>query len=495
MVDVAVASQLSQWTFDKTEIPARPQRASTDSSASSPNLCDDAPETLRIDTPATQEPSPPSTKETKVFQDRYLSSEEDLTADDASASGSDSEYDYEDAVVHDMSAESTAKTMSISRWAKGRSCDMAVAVSYAHAGRPKMVDMEPLGDRPPVQQRSASVANMLPMTAANRLQKADEAQRLSLRVLPTTRHVPPSFSRPISPAPAMEPRRPSPSHSPATQKTSPVTLADSASVTSSFHTASTRSFSPAFSDAPRRPSSSTAAGEPASSRSSIYMPNRSRVDLTKYPTSQSSYQASNRQSYLPPPTPHSPALSFLSSDPYENATTSAASPIIKKQPTAHRRLRSISMKLSLAKIAISPAKKQSDGRSHGKGPLTPMTPAPKTPQTAPLEGTSTTNFVAPNKIRRASTILRPKSRGAECARKTPTPTPDNAPPLPTISTTSTIQQKRSTTLGRLVARGADEREPLLVIPLCPQKDSDSVSSAKSRAIRRRKSLMDFMDSL
>lgn len=489
MVDVAVTSQLSQWSFDKPELAPRPQRGSTDSAASSPNLCDEAPDTLRIDTPAALDQSPPDAKPARVFQERYLSSEEDLTADDAS--GSDSEYDYDDVEVHDLS-QSTAKTMSISRWDKSRSCDMAVAVAYAHAGRPKMVDMEPI-DRLPVQQRAASVANLVPITAAKKLLQADESQRLSMKLLPTTTvaHLAsPTLSRPASPpAVVVEPRRPSTSHSPITHK-APTTFNDSASISSSFQAASTRSFSPAFSEPPRRPSSSTA-GESVSARSSVYMPSRSRLDLTKFQTSQSLYQPGNRQSYLPPPTPNSPALSFLSSDPYENSSTSAASPIIKKQPTAHRRLRSISMKLSLAKIAISPAKKQFDSRIHGK---VPSTPTPQTPQTAPIEGAA--NFTAPNKIRRASTILRPKSRGGESARKTPTPDP--APPLPQVSTSSTttsLQQKRSTTLGRMTARGADEREPTLVLPPCPGKESDPMGSAKSRAIRRRKSLMDFMDSL
>jgi hypothetical protein len=145
------------------------------------------------------------------------------------------------------------------------------------------------------------------------------------------------------------------------------------------------------------------------------------------------------------------------------------------------------MKLSLAKIAISPAKKQFDSRVHGKVP-----PTPQTPQTAPIEGAA--NFAAANKVRRASTILRPKSRGGESARKTPTPDP--APPVPQISTSTTsLQQKRSTTMGRMTARGADEREPTLVLPPCPGAEFDPTASAKSRAIRRRKSLMDFMDSL
>ncbi|KAI4682244.1 uncharacterized protein J4E88_005134 [Alternaria novae-zelandiae] len=483
MVDVAVTSQLKQWTFAKPEVVARPQRSSTDSAASSPNLCDDAPDTLRIDSAAAPTSSPSAKKEGRVFQERYLSSEEDLTADDGSAS--ESEYDYDDVVVHDLSQECKARTMSVSRWDKGKSCDMAVLVSYANAGRPKVVEVDcrsPV-DRPTVQPRSASVANLLPITTASKLRKADEAQRLSMKVMPTSRLASPPLSRSTSPVADPEPRRPSTSHSPITQK--PSTYPDSASFTSSFQTGSSRSYSPAPSEPPRRPSTSA--------RSSVYVPAKSRLDLSRIQTSQSSYQ-SHRQSQFAPLTPQSPALSFLSSDPYENQNKSAASPIIKK-PAAHRRLRSISMKLSLAKIAISPAKKPYDSRINGRapgGPTTPLTPAPMTPMTAPIQGSD--NFSSPNKLRRASTILRPKSRGSESKRA---PTPENAPPVPQLST---MQQKRSTTMGtsmgRMTARGANEREPTLIIPEFPGSETDdATSSIKSRAIRRRKSLMDFMDSL
>jgi hypothetical protein len=143
------------------------------------------------------------------------------------------------------------------------------------------------------------------------------------------------------------------------------------------------------------------------------------------------------------------------------------------------------MKLSLAKIAISPAKKPNEARTNSRTTSTPM---PTTPQTAPLEGSA--SFASPNKLRRASTILRPKSRG-EGMR---TPTTETTPPVPQLNPTM-IQQKRSTTMGRMVARGADEREPTLILPPCPDNGLDPNASAKARALRRRKSLMEFMDSL
>ncbi|KAF1943954.1 hypothetical protein EJ02DRAFT_452799 [Clathrospora elynae] len=482
MPNVAAASRLSQWTFDKPVLATHPDRSSSSSSASSPNLCDDVPETLRIDTSTSQETSPTPKKKSALFQERYLSSEEDLTADDGSAS--ESEYDYDVAVVHDLTKEIKARTMSMSRWNKGKSCDMAVMVSYAFAGRPKVVELDyrsPMTDRPTVQQRSASLAQ-LPVTAISKLQKADQAQRLSMKITPSSGLASPPISRTTSPAIDIESRRPSTSHSPITHK--PSAFIDSASVISSFQTASSRSYSPASSEAPRRPSTSTAE-QSASARSSAYIPTRSRLDLTRTQTSQSSYRSSYRQSQFGPLTPASPALSFLSSDPYENSNNSAASPIIKKS-APHKRLRSISMKLSLAKIAISPLKKPYDARINSKAPLTPS--APMTPMTAPIEGSA--NFTGPNKLRRASTILRPKSRGGESKRA---PTPGVAPPVPQINVT-TLQQKRSTTISRMVARGANEREPTLVLPACPETD-DPMSGVKGRALRRRISLMDFMDSL
>ncbi|KAJ4377304.1 hypothetical protein N0V83_000128 [Neocucurbitaria cava] len=480
MVDVAVTAQLQQWTFDKPTLATRPERCSSESSASSPKLCDDAPDTLRIDTAGAQESLPASRKES-IMMDRYLSSEEDLSAvDDGPESDID---DYEDdVVIHDLAKECKARTMSISRWDKGRSCDMAVMVSYAFAGRPKVVDMvdcrSPTSERPVGQPRSASLAN-LPVAAISKLRKAEQTQRLSMNVLSSRTMLSPPLTRPASPSVETESRRPSTTHGAITKKPSTVDLAGSASTTSSLQTApSSRSTSPAYSEAPRRPS--TSAEPPASARSSVYFPSVSRPDLTKAHTTQFSY----RQSQFAPLTPGSPAMSFLSSDPYENSTTNAASPIIKK-PAAHKRLRSISMKLSLARIAITPSKKPYDSRVNGKMVPTPITPM--TPQTAPLEPTS--SFSSPNKLRRASTMLRPKSRQAEPAR---VPSPDVAPPLPSAYASSTTAEKRMT-MPRMVARGADEREPTIVLPPCPDTPSeDPMASIKSKRLRKRKSLMDLM---
>ncbi|KAH7079427.1 hypothetical protein FB567DRAFT_121874 [Paraphoma chrysanthemicola] len=482
MVDVAVASQLQQWTFEKPALASRQERSGSDSSASSPRLCDDHADTLRIDTTPVEAPAPAPRKESIVFQERYMSSEEDLSpADD----GSESEYDYEEVVVHDAVKECKARTMSISRWDKGRSCDMAVTVSYAFAGRPKVVELDcrsPTTEMPVVQQRSASLAN-LPIAAISHLRKADAAQRLSMTVTPASRLSSTPTSRTATPSVHVESRRPSTSHSPYTTKnTSTLHLTDSGSTTSSFQTApSTRSISPAVDELLARPL--TAAVEASSARSSVYVSTQSRNGLARVQTSQSS----SRQSQWAPPTPSSPAThAFLSSDPYETSNTHSASPIIK--PAPHRRLRSISMKLALAKIAIGPSKKTYDARINGKVPPTPLTPSmPLTPQTAPLEGSS--SFASPHKLRRASTILRPKSRHGESTRG---PSPETAPPIPAFNAHVASLSR----LSKMQARGANEREPTLILPPCPSDtDEDPMSSFKSRKVKKRKSLMSLMDSL
>jgi len=487
-----IASQLSSWTFDKPVVAAHAQRSA--SAASSPNLSDDAPDTLRLDTAAAQAVT---RKEGALFHQRYNSSEEDLTT-----GGSDSEYDDDgddhgdddlddDVVVHDPINECQATTLSVSRWNKGRSCDMAVTVSYAFAGRPKVVEdcRSPL-DRPAGQLRSASLAHASapPM---HTLHTAGKAQRQSMTLNAMSRLASsstprpgsplaaemqrPSATRPASPV-APEPRRPSTSYSPATtdlgaQPPAAAPPAPPASKTA----ASGRCPSPAWSEAAR---STSAVHGLSSSRSSIRASAQSQLDLTRIHTT----QTFSRQSYL---APDSPALSFLSSDPYENASIDASSPANKK-PTGHRRLRSISFKLALAKIAIAPTKKSTDTRANNNRiPSTPLTPA--TPQTAPVDRPA--SFAAPNKLRRASTVLRPKSRQGESVRHSTQPV---APPMPQSSATMMPPRPSS----RMIARGANEIEPTLVLPDFNFTHEDETRArAKSKTLRKRKSLMDFMDSL
>ncbi|KAF1918673.1 hypothetical protein BDU57DRAFT_511383 [Ampelomyces quisqualis] len=476
MAHVTAASQLQQWSFDKPALATRPETSCSESSASSSVLCNDALETVRIDTASSEPSSPLPRKESLVLQERYMSSEEALSpADD----GSGSECDYDDVVVLDATKECKARFMPISRWNKGKSCDMAVTVSYAFVGRPKVVELDcrsPTAELPPVQKRSASVAN-LPITAIRELRK-DAAQRLSMKATPTSSLSSTSTSRSTTPSVQLDSCRPSTSHSPSTKHNSTLHPTDSASTTSSFRTApSTSSISPAVDELLARPIFSPI-DTPSSARSSVYVPSQSRNHLSRTQTT---------HSYWAPPTPSSPAThAFLSSDPYENSNTDSTSPLIK--PASHRRLSSISMKLALSKIAIVPTKKTYEARVNGKLPLTPSTPyTPLTPQTAPIEGSS--SFISQQKFRRASIILRPKSRHNESIRG---PSPDFLPPVPTFNS-STMAQKRMT---KMQARGANEREPTLVLPPCPADTEDDFPNGfKSKTLKKRKSLMSLMDSL
>jgi hypothetical protein len=120
MADIAVASQLQQWTFEKPSLDTRPDRSGSDSSASSPILCDDTPETLRVDSASPEHASPAPRKESIVLQERYMSSEEALSPVD---DGSDSDYDCDNVVVHDATKECKARPswfrmllLAVPRW-------------------------------------------------------------------------------------------------------------------------------------------------------------------------------------------------------------------------------------------------------------------------------------------------------------------------------------------------------------------------------------------
>lgn len=474
MASAIVSTQLQQWNYAKPTITTRSERSSSDSSASSPALCTDDHEPLRLHTAGTQ-----AIKKGSIsLQDRYMSSEEDLSPA-CEDSGSESEYDYDDVVIEDLTKQChSAKRMSMSRWNQGKSCDTAVRVSYAFVGRPKVVQLNlasPVLERPMLQQRSASLAN-LPATAMSKLQNADQIQRHSLNVVPVLKRPISPLARPVSPLAIIEPRRPSTSYSPSS-KTSTLDLGDLTSTTSSIDTApSSRSASPAMT-APVRPCSATPESA-LSRRSSVYVPTGARPELKRIQTTQTQFRHSHQ---MAPSTPMSPAThAFLSTDPFAKPAATTAIPANK--PSAHRRLRSISMKLSLARIAIGPS---SSSRKNTNTPASPYTPL--TPQTAPIEATSGFASPMPNKLRRASTILRPKSRGGEVSRG---PSPDMAPPMPVLNRASTagLSQRHS----KMVARGANEREPTLVLPPFSDMDMNPMASAKSGKLRKRKSLMDLL---
>ena len=466
MANVAVSTQLRQWSFEKPA-STRPERS--DSTTSSPDLSHREPETLRIDPAAVHAATSLEKREKLTFQERYLSSEEDLSPMDGNST--DDDYDS-DVSIHEAAVQPSffkARTMSISRWDKTKSCDLAVTVSYVSAGRPKVIELaqSPVTEKP---VRSNSLAQ-IPIAAINKLRLQDQQARRSLIVKS-------SVNRSVSPAISINTSRPSTESSPYTHSNkSAVLLSDSRSRSSLASFRTSRSSSPAVSEKiTTRPASS------AGLRSSLYVGSSSRPPTTR--------SATNPLAPFPPLTPQSPGPhAFLSSDPYENSTTSAASPLIKQSP--HKRLRSISQRLSLARIAITPSTKRWDSRVNGNArpasgivtgtmPPTPSTPyTPLTPQTAPLPMTNAPT----NKLRRNSRMapLGSTSRPST-AHGARGPSPEMLPPMPASS---------ASPRKRMVARGADEREPTLELPPCPD-DGGPSPAVKTRKIRKRKSLMDLL---
>lgn len=327
-----------------------------------------------------------------------------------------------------------------------------------------------------LQQRSASLAHIQAITI-NKLQKADQVQRHSLNVPSTLKRPSSPLARPLSPLAIVEPRRPSTSYSPSS-KTSTLNLSDFASAASSIDSPpSSRSASPVVT-APVRPSSATP--EISSSRhTSAYVPTAARPELRSIQTTQTNFRHSHQ---VARPTPMSPAThAFLNNDPFAKPAANTAIP--ENKPPAHRRLRSISMKLSLARIAITPSTLL---KNSGNTPDTPLTP-----QTAPIEATSGFQSPFPNRLRRASTMLRPKSRGGDISRgSSPEMVQTAAHPVPVLNRTSTmgLPQRQS----KMVARGANEREPTLVLPPFTEEDTNPMASFKSGKLRKRKSLMDLL---
>ncbi|KAF2841333.1 hypothetical protein M501DRAFT_1014138 [Patellaria atrata CBS 101060] len=357
--------QLQQWSFNKPY--GRGERS--DSAATSPDPEDV--ERLRI-TPGATELNEALEKET-LFQERYMSSEEDLSPGELSSWDSE---DDDDISIHEGEEFSMAKeTLSTESSYRRKNGDLAIVISMVSVGKPKVVDvpLSPIPDFRPC--RSSSLANAMPV----------------LRI-PGSRLSTISISSPTSP------RRPS------TARAFPIQ--------SSFSSEIPSPLASELSQEEEEPITSPIVQEESrpKNRNSTHIP--IRVDIP----------------------------SFLDSDPYAsrigafpNSLRSSKTESSPKSP--HKRLRSISKSLSLAKIAIA---QKVEGRSNPKTPLTPATPS--------------SSFSSP---------YMPKNR------------------------------------QRMVARGANEREPTLELPPFPDEtDGDTEASSgefdvKQLRVRRRKSLLNL----
>lgn len=425
MAEVAI-SQLQEWSFAKSL--ARAERA--DSAAGSPELY--APEPIEIPAKIEEKPAIESSSEC-MFQDRYLSSEEDLSPMEPDFG--DSDFD-DDEVFEVVEAEAVAAPAP-----RQKPCDMAVMVSYVSAGRAKIVNV-PTAAPPRLERlRSASIAvptttpsagtklNRLSLSSSNDSRPSDDRRRRSV-----------SFGNSIT---AFQ------------NNTSRLSISSSSEENSAW----TGSTSP--SNSPRRPSTSRSLAQAA----------RNSIQMFAKP---SAY-------FGPPSQSPSSSHSFLNSDPFSDGVTSAASPTIKPG-SAHKRLRSISRSLALAKIAISKPKSTMPSDSPLTTPRTPM--SPDMPKSA---GVAVRRKLVPRGANEREPILELPPVPAEVGRSTEV--------LPMrVSTPVQFQSPRSRT--KLVPRAADERAAPLELPPFPLEDDDDSSMhnakgtmARKTKLRKRKSLL------
>ncbi|EOD46830.1 hypothetical protein UCRNP2_6433 [Neofusicoccum parvum UCRNP2] len=358
MVDVRISPNIPQWAVEKSLNRSH----HNESPASTPDLDDQ--DRIRLTRSSTM--PLPSLEPPSMLQDRYLSSEEDLSP---TVSDSAEQFDDDDVV------EIVEATTILSPASTAQPCKVAKAVSYVSAGRAKVVDM---AETHPSRERTFSSPHSKRASAVHVRQRSGSIQL-------------PPFAPTASP--------------------------------------------------------------------------------------------------LTPDTP-----TFLNTDPFakkeEDKTQENGKP-------AHRRLRSISRTLSLAKIALVPQNKRGStwGKSKGKSdknnrdsmdllsPISPMThpkesfltvssplapnmpPTPVTPGT-PIPPTPSTAVFSPRTSSRMSSNTIEDEKEAE------------RPPR-----TSSLAQR-----PRLVARGADEREPPLKLPPFPDMD-DEVRIPGRRRLTKRKSML------
>lgn len=544
MVDVRISQQIPQWTVEKSY--HRSQH--NESPASTPDLDDQ--DRIRLARSSTM--PLPSLEPPSMLQDRYLSSEEDLSP---TVSDSAEQFDDDDDEVVEIVEATTIVSPILS---KAQPCKVAKAVSYVSAGRAKVVDMN---ETHPTRERTFSVpavANAVPILKS----PVPRMSRMSLG----NYKVPASTDRPSLPrqstysdgqfacsSPAVPPRSERRKSSmPAREKPpmirSPLSfdpssappvpssgsLRSSAKVARHYSMAAAPSSSIYNSDRPKLMRSTTdlrntlsPSPPPLPTRSQstepepispmlerppipadpeLRRPSSVRSSYSQSPHSKRASAIHVRQRsgsiQLPPFAPNASPLTpetptFLNTDPF--AKKEEDKPEENGKP-AHRRLRSISRTLSLAKIALVPQNKRGStwGKSKGKAdknhrdsmdllsPISPMTqsnvpkesyltvssplvanmpPTPVTPGT-PIPPTPSTAVFSPRTSSRLSNNTIEDEKEVE------------RPPR-----TSSLAQR-----PRLVPRGADEREPPLRIPPFPESD-DEVRVPGRRRLTKRKSML------
>ncbi|KAJ9659478.1 hypothetical protein H2201_007369 [Coniosporium apollinis] len=364
-------------------------------------------------------------KEITLFQDRYMSSEEDL---------SPIEVNLDDTLsVNDEVADYvTARPVTIGPSKPKKSGDLAVVVSMASVGRPKMVDL-------PSPTAVARTSRIFSLGSPSLITKPSHSDLVRTSTSSTT----------SMPAASTEGRPPAP------RAVSVQLLSTSRASTRSI---STGSETPSWTSSTTKAGSSHRSSSPTSILKPLNSPYRSSlasIPLTSAcPTLKA---ATSAQAPLPAYTrPKTP--SFLSSDPFPSIHE--ADPAAKP---SHSRLRSLSRVFSTARMAVSSSKKGTDNRNSTPNPSRPSTPtAPALPPRRP-------------------SMTRPQTAGAGARASVmlPLTTPaDNA---------SEWDKPRSK--PKMVARGAAERAPTIELPPFPDEEDDKEVEFKRRRLGRRKSFL------
>ncbi|KAK7520636.1 hypothetical protein IWZ03DRAFT_142937 [Phyllosticta citriasiana] len=261
---------------------------------------------------------------------------------------------------------------------------------------------------------------------------------------------------------------------------------------------STREQEPASPALERPPTISSFFRRPSSARSSYSQPPRSKrgsvlhirqrsgsVHLPTFAPSTTSL-ASTKSVRMP---------TFLNTDPFEKKDVSPKS--TEGKPT-HRRLRSISRTLTLAKMAVTPTSKRDRSKSKSKSqpapdqdsaimsPISPVaepaeikhslySPSPLGPSMPPTPVTPSAYSVSTP----ASSVYGRRSSSRMSG------------PSPPESASEVVAQRRKSSFAgkpKLVPRGADEREPPFELPPFPD---ELESTGIQRKLRKRKSTLGF----
>ncbi|KAF2090759.1 hypothetical protein K490DRAFT_62078 [Saccharata proteae CBS 121410] len=572
MVDVRLPENFQQWTLDKNYHRTQHSDGST---ASTPDLDDS--ERIRISPGSPRRSHALESKEPIVLQERYLSSEEDLSPVDRESSGrlsleEDGGQDEETIPKSLAAVQSQQASAGAGRQVEApKAAKLAVAVSYVSAGRAKVVDVSEKGLERERSYSVPAIANAVPIlkSPVPRMSRMSfgnyrppisvpEQRRISIVRAPASEgsitsapaHIIANRKHRMSSMPA--PRRPSLARSPLSfdpdaSETSRSTSAQSlrlprnakyysmampASVpgdqrpvlkrsttdlgaqpracspdsdlsrADSPFSHMSRSESPFSIEAEPIPAPFATERRPSSARSSYSQtPHSKRVSAVHIRKRSGSMQLPADPSSAPnaPLTPLTPGVpAFLNSDPF--ATSKEQAVEVPRAGTTHKRLRSISRTLSLARIAVLPQNKKGQAlKTKAKSnrdsasllsPVSPMTHVATGQRLPPTPMTPGTPAVIPSPALSAAKSPRRKSIVQSIHERESIL--DHWPVPRTLEAEDMSTSPKSK--NKMVARGANERAPLIELPPFPSEELDGSGEPISprRRLRKRRSTLGFI---